>query len=170
MMFSPYLWLAVLLTFIGVAIGGYEYGESVQKDADQVAADQLKIAAAKTLQDETEKVSALQSALAEAANVREKESLDHAQALKDAAARSDSLVAAAGGLRDPGRRGIGGGCSQGQLAVAASRDAGAPAGSRLSDELAGFLFSEADRADQIVVRLQACEGYASDLRERVNTK
>jgi hypothetical protein len=165
---NPYLIIAVLLALAGSLFGGYEYGEHVQRTADQVAADQLKIDAAAQLQSQTAKVDTLNQTLAEASNKAEKDALDHAQALKDIAARSGAAVAAAGGLHDPGRRGVGGGCPASHAPGTAADHAGAATAARLSDELTGFLFREADRADQVVVRLQACENYSTELRAAVN--
>jgi hypothetical protein len=156
---------AVALILSGAAfVGGVFYGEGVQKTTDQVGADRLKIAADKELQLQTMKTKAAEESAAAALAQNEKDTRDHEKALADAAARSNAVIAAAGGLRDPGGRGNRGDGSTDRVATAALNNAGAAAGARLSGELTQFLLGEADRADQVVIRLKACESDDATIR------
>ncbi len=165
---NPYVIIAALVGFIAVAFGGYEYGLSHQKAIDQVAVDQLKIIAAAELQAETVKTKAAEEAAAVAANEIEQDTRSHEQILADAKTTSDAAIALAGGLRDPGRRGDGCKAAVDHAATAALNNGAAAAYSRLSDQASQFLLSEADRADEVVVRLHACEADDKALREAVS--
>lgn len=165
---NPYVIIAALMGFIAVAFGGYEYGLSHQKAIDQVAVDQLKISAAAELQAETVKTKAAEEEAAVAASQIEQDTRSHEQILADAKATSDAAIALAGGLRDPGRRG--GGCKAAvdHATTAALNNGAAAAYSRLSDQASKFLLAEADRADEVVVRLNACEADDHAVREAVS--
>ena len=165
---NPYVIIAALVGFIAVAFGGYEYGLSHQKAIDQVAVDRMKIDAAAELQAETVKTKAAEEFAAAAANKNEQDTRNHEQALADAKAASNAAIALSGGLRDPGRRG--GGCKAAvdHATTAALNNGAAAAYSRLSDQASKFLLAEADRADEVVVRLNACEADDHAVREAVS--
>lgn len=164
---NPWAILIAIGMILSAAFGGYEYGLSHQKAIDQVAADQLKIAAAADLQIATEKVMAAEEKASTAAAKIEEDTRNNEKALADAKVASDAAVAAAGGLRDPGRHWSGCQSAIDHATTAALNNGSAAASARLSDEASRFLLSEADRADEVVVRLKACETDDANVRAAV---
>ena len=165
---SPWLILAVVGAILASAFCGYEYGQSVQRTADQVAADTLKIEAAATLQAQTAKAMAAEEAAAGALSKNEKDTRNYEDALSAANARAVAAVAASGGLLDPGRRGDGCAAAADHAATQALNHASAAATAQLSDIATRFLLSESRRADEVVVRLQACESDDDEIRAAVS--
>ena len=165
---NPYVLIAAGLMVIGAAIGGFFEGEHVQADADQVVADRLKIDAANVLQEQTMKVMLAERIATAALAQMEKDTHDHEQALSDANSRADAAVLRSGGLHDPGGRGGSCPAAVARPAPQAGGHANPPAGTRLSDEATGFLRSESRRADEVVLRLQACEADDASIRATVS--
>ena len=113
---------------------------------DQVVAD-LRADAATALATATGKVLAQERAWIAQRDQMETDHVQTITALAADAAAARRAVAAAGGLRDPGARGKGCGCSASVAASPAAGAADAAAGSPLSGEAAEFLLGEADRAE-----------------------
>jgi hypothetical protein len=151
--------LAALLSVMAGALAGFGLAWSWQESRYEAAIAAIKAEAAETLATQTEAVRQADRAWIA---TRDKMETDHAQALalvSQEAAAARAAVAAAGGLRDPGRR-PGGGCPVPGAAQPAAGPDGATADSRLSDAAAGFLFDQAERADRLAVLAATCHDYA----------
>ena len=157
------------LVFIGALTGAYFYGHSNGVDSERVAWQAKEIKATqeadKALADAQDKVNSLQ---AQYANNLAVISGNYQQELKNVSATKDRTIAAlrAGAirLRDPGIHYT---LSPNPLSSSTAPASGCngQATSQLSDSASEFLVSEASRADQIAIQLQACQAVIIKDRE-----
>ena len=123
------------------------------------AIEAQKAEAARQLQVETEKVLAKERKYASIKDQLERTHAENRAALDRAYADARRAVAAAGGLRDPGRR-PSGGCPVSPTAGATTVDPGRAPEARLSPEAEEFLWQFARDADAAAEYARTCHDWA----------
>lgn len=153
--------IAVLVLIAAILFGINRYNES-QKEAGRA---ECRAAVA------TATVKAVEEAL-----IKEREGIAHQtiivtklnKDLKDELSKKDIAIAKLHSgtlvLRDPGNTNS----CQGSTVTSSSSGDIETSGGKLSTELSEFLISEASRADQVVVQLQACQAVLVNDRNTIN--
>lgn len=146
---------------VGLLVGALSswYLTAEYKDSKwgKAVADQ-KVAAAKALQAETEKVLDAERKNTELNNNLEKNHAEASRKIDATLADNRRLARELGGLRDPGRRP---GCGAAGAETGAAADpAGGSAEGRLSDEASEFLLELAADADRAAEYAQTCRAWA----------
>lgn len=142
--------LAAALFAAGWTVNGWRW---------QAAVERQKVEAAAMLQAETERALLIERANAALKDELEKTHAENQAALDRAYADARRAVAAAGGLRDPGRR-PGGSCPVSAAAQPAAVDPGRTAEGRLSAEAEEFLWAFARDADAAAEYAGLCHRWA----------
>lgn len=154
-------WLVILALAMVYTVGVHRDGTKRERVKWEAKVSKLELKAEKELSAAQGDLRAREQELyghinqLEAQNVKDKD-----QAVVDLR-NARAVIAAAGGLRDPGRR-EGSSCPGIQGAAAAGRSDG-ETGSKLSDEASDFLSGEASRADSIAKQLGLAQTYIIDL-------
>lgn len=146
----------------------YRHGVNTANARWELAIQKQKADAKKLLDDETEKVRAVQTELNQLKNEVEKRDEQAQRTIDDARAENRRLVAAAGGvLRDPGRR-SGGSCTKTEDAFTPAEPVGETAGTELSVEATRFLLELAYEADLAAKYAQTCRDWLFRSQQLIN--
>lgn len=155
---NPTAILGALVGAIILAVASFFYGGHVEALKWEAAIAEQKAEAGKQLAAETQKVLAAERAHALLTQRLEKDHVEHQAALDRAYADARRAVAAAGGLRDPGRR-PGGGCPMPAAAGPAGSPADAAPAGGLSAEAEEFLWAFARDADRAAEYAATCHRF-----------
>lgn len=151
---NPWLILGVMVTFLAAVTAAFFEGESIQKTADQVAVDQLKIDAANQLATATQKVLDLEHARDAYRQQLEKENADHKAQIAFERSRTLDVISANHGLRVPGQSG--GSCDS--TVPSANKGPGTPA------TTISYCLIDEDVARRLAEAAAQSESFLADLK------
>lgn len=157
---NPYVIIGALLGTALLLAGAFFYGKHVQYVEDALVIEQQKKEAATTLANETAKVLAAERRNRELAAQLDRQREEQRDELDRAYDRARRDAAAAGGLRDPGRRPSGCRPVPATSTAPGVPDEGPARGTALSSEAEQFLFEFAREADQLILDFRACREHA----------
>lgn len=148
------------------AVVVYEKKLADQKKVHDDAIDKQKKDAARVLAQETAQALAREAELLASKDKLERDNAKLQNRINDQVRVARNLIAASGGLRDPGAstgRGSGSGSAEGKDTGSSGSNPERGGGARLSGEATEFLLGEAASCNAVVERMRTCRKWVNEI-------